>query len=178
VSSIRGRMTYAGMSRVREDRKPRGWVWSFVSRITTSARQWAVLFSRQVVDLLQLVAVPDKSHSAFYSVYLTMMRLLSLLFVSTVIASRGAHSFSLGLPSRCRTCANQRQSVTVVTHAESSKQPPTSRNKFEYSKIIGSAFLIGSLAFGGRPVLADEIGVEKEAPTVFTGESVMVRVSL
>ena len=30
--------------------------------------------------------------------------------------------------------------------------------------------------FGGMPVVhADEIGVEKDAPTVFTGEGVMVR---
>lgn len=164
--SLRGRMTYVPACAPKTAR------FEFRSRILVN---WQSSSVGSVVDLHQLVAVPDKSHSAFYSVYLTMMRHLSLLFVSTMTASRGAHSFSLGLPLRCRTCANQSHSATVVTHAETSKQPPISRNKFEYSKLIGSAFLIGSLAFGGMPVLADEIGVEKEAPTVFTGESVMVR---
>jgi hypothetical protein len=102
------------------------------------------------------------------------MRHLSFLLVSTVISAGGTSCFSFGLPLGCRSCTNRHQSTNVVTYAE--KPPSSSTHKLVYSKIIGSTLLIGSLVFGGMlPVRADEIGVEKEAPTVFTGESVMVR---
>lgn len=105
------------------------------------------------------------------------MRLLSLLLASAAIADRGAHCFSsLGFTRSCRGCGIRHQSATVVTNAEKNKPPSSlTTQKLAYSNLIGSAFLIGFLVLGGGPVLADEIGVEKEAPTVFTGESVMVR---
>jgi hypothetical protein len=42
-------------------------------------------------------------------------------------------------------------------------------------KFVASAILVSTLASGGGTLaLADEYGVETEAPTLFTGESVMV----
>jgi hypothetical protein len=44
------------------------------------------------------------------------------------------------------------------------------------AKLMGSALLIASLVTTTPPMaLADEYGVETEAPTFFTGESIMVR---
>lgn len=44
-------------------------------------------------------------------------------------------------------------------------------------KFVASAILVSTLTIGIiTPALADEYGVETEAPTLFTGESVMVRI--
>ena len=40
--------------------------------------------------------------------------------------------------------------------------------------ILASAALISAIAIGSNPALADEYGKETEAPTLFTGETVMV----
>lgn len=45
----------------------------------------------------------------------------------------------------------------------------------QWTKFVASAILVSTLAIGDTtPALADEYGVETEAPTLFTGESVMV----
>jgi hypothetical protein len=49
-----------------------------------------------------------------------------------------------------------------------------SATKEDWNKFVASAVLAVSLV-GAAPVWADEIGRETEAPTLFTGESVMVR---
>lgn len=41
-----------------------------------------------------------------------------------------------------------------------------------WPKAVGSAMLVGLIA--ASPVHADQIGVEKEAPTLYTGETVEV----
>ena len=41
------------------------------------------------------------------------------------------------------------------------------------AQVVASVALVASLSFVS-PVYADEIGVEKDAPTLFTGETVMV----
>lgn len=53
----------------------------------------------------------------------------------------------------------------------------TTTQKEEWQKAIGSAMLVGILATAGSPLVAhaDQIGVEKEAPTLYTGETVEVR---
>ena len=64
--------------------------------------------------------------------------------------------------------------ATVVS-AWSTPQPPTSRNegrRLVWPKTVGSAVLAGLIA--ASPVHADQIGVEKEAPTLYTGETVEV----
>ena len=42
----------------------------------------------------------------------------------------------------------------------------------QWSKAVGSAVFVGLLSTS--PVYADQIGVEKEAPTLYTGETVEV----
>ena len=42
-----------------------------------------------------------------------------------------------------------------------------------FGKMVASAVFVATVAVGG-PVYADEYGVEKEAPTLFTGETVEV----
>lgn len=53
----------------------------------------------------------------------------------------------------------------------------TSNDDFflEKAKLAAAAICLASVMMASSPVYADEYGVEKEAPTVFTGESVMVR---
>lgn len=58
--------------------------------------------------------------------------------------------------------------------APSFKRPASQRNAAEsWRKAAGSAMLVGILSTS--PVYADQIGVEKEAPTLYTGETVEVR---
>jgi hypothetical protein len=68
--------------------------------------------------------------------------------------------------------------TTVSSPRFSSNRPPDTTSLNAQGKCIGSflasAALISAIALGSNPVLADEYGRETEAPTLFTGETVMV----
>lgn len=57
-------------------------------------------------------------------------------------------------------------------HAKSTTVELNAKNKHNLSKFMASALVISTLA--SPPAMADEYGVETEAPTLFTGETVMV----
>ena len=63
-------------------------------------------------------------------------------------------------------------SVSKRPHAASTQLKATMKP----GQIAASVVLISSMMFGPS-AFADEIGVEKDAPTLFTGETVMVRFS-
>jgi hypothetical protein len=73
--------------------------------------------------------------------------------------------------------------VATSTHAfttspgHQSPRPATtslSARRNDAGNFFITAALVSAIAIGG-PVFADEYGVETEAPTLFTGETVMVR---
>ena len=79
----------------------------------------------------------------------------------------------LALPS-----ANVLGFTTVTSLTLRSIRPPDTTSLDPQEKWIGnllvSAALISVIAIGANPALADEYGKETEAPTLFTGETVMV----
>ena len=63
-------------------------------------------------------------------------------------------------------------------HAWSMRPPPQTPQKSSVESKLAPAFAsmaAAAIIFSASPVLADEYGVEKEAPTLFTGETVQVR---
>jgi hypothetical protein len=49
-----------------------------------------------------------------------------------------------------------------------------SKKSNDLGKLVASVFLASTIVIGAPAALADEIGVERDAPTLFTGENVMV----
>ena len=64
-------------------------------------------------------------------------------------------------------------STTPRKHRFSPPQDNWSAAVPKPAQVVASVALVASLSFSS-PVFADEIGVEKDAPTLFTGETVMV----
>jgi len=62
---------------------------------------------------------------------------------------------------------------TATTTNSNARTTTTQLNANNLGKIMASALLVSTAL--ASPVLADEYGVETEAPTLFTGETVMVR---
>ena len=77
--------------------------------------------------------------------------------------------------SRTTTPINIRSNVIMCLSAQKQQHPSEEwTKKFVTSAILMSTLVIGSIATTMPAALADEYGVETEAPTLFTGESVMV----
>ena len=86
---------------------------------------------------------------------------LCLLLACSVVAFAPQHSTS------------QRPAATALA---ANKGPPSPEEKSAVSNVVATSALAVALAFGivASPALADEYGRETEAPTMFTGENVMV----
>jgi hypothetical protein len=67
-----------------------------------------------------------------------------------------------------RSSATGLNSASSITKDESCHSVAT----FNFGSLIATSFLV--LAIAAAPVFADEYGVEKDAPTLFTGETVEV----
>jgi hypothetical protein len=78
--------------------------------------------------------------------------------------------------SRTTTPINNIRSNVIMCLSAQKQQHPSEEwtKKFVTSAILMSTLVIGSTATTMPTALADEYGVETEAPTLFTGESVMV----
>jgi hypothetical protein len=84
------------------------------------------------------------------------------------------HSFTgAGLSTRSASCLNE----SPVFKATSTEQQSNDKINFKAaSKFVASAVIASTLMFGGAPAsFADEIGISVDAPTLFTGEEIMVR---
>jgi hypothetical protein len=68
-------------------------------------------------------------------------------------------------------------SCLKATSAPSTKQESNDKINFNaVSKFVASAVIASTLMIGGAPAsFADEIGISVDAPTLFTGEEIMVR---
>lgn len=87
------------------------------------------------------------------------------------------HSFT-GARISTRTASYLNESPAFkATSAPSTKQDSNREISFKaLSKFVASAVIASTLMIGGAPaVFADEIGISVDAPTLFTGEEVMVR---
>lgn len=96
-------------------------------------------------------------------------RLLEVVGLLLLLSCQ-AHAFCTkhSLPrwtARCRTAASHDE--------ETPRLNPVST---QLATALSTLLVAGTLVFSPVPVFADEYGVEVEAPTLFTGESVMVRV--
>ena len=78
-----------------------------------------------------------------------------------------------GFTTTTTSCSSIHIRSNVILSAQQ-QQPHKSD---EWTKFVASTILLSTLVLGSStmmPALADEYGVETEAPTLFTGESVMV----
>lgn len=76
--------------------------------------------------------------------------------------------------SRTTTPINIRSNVIMLLAQKQHHHSEEWTKKFVTSAILVSTLVIGSTTATMPAALADEYGVETEAPTLFTGESVMV----
>jgi hypothetical protein len=83
--------------------------------------------------------------------------------------------------TRTASCLNEspafKATATSTTSTTSTKQESNDKINFNVvSKFVASAVIASTLMLGGAPAsFADEIGISVDAPTLFTGEEIMVR---
>ena len=86
------------------------------------------------------------------------------------------HSFTgAGLSTRSASCLNESPAFKA-TSTPSTKQESNDKINFNVvRKFVASAVIVSTLILGGAPAsFADEIGISVDAPTLFTGEEIMV----
>jgi hypothetical protein len=93
----------------------------------------------------------------------TLARLL--LFALATMAPTAAWITSLPKPAVSRATAPS---------MNSSPSRLQSKKSNDLGKLVASVFLASTIVIGAPAALADEIGVERDAPTLFTGENVMI----
>lgn len=100
------------------------------------------------------------------------------IIIALCCAHQGAMAWSLISLSKdtCRTPFSffsfQQNWTPQSTGSQVSHRPI---DNFKQSSTLMASLMFASVILMGSPVLADEYGVEKEAPTIFTGETVEVR---
>jgi hypothetical protein len=94
-----------------------------------------------------------------------------LIIQATLLLAIVAIASAAYIPQHAR-CQSKPTKPMIALHA---KAKPFDDSFLEKAKWTFSAFCLASIVLASSPVHADEYGVEKEAPTLFTGESVMVR---
>jgi hypothetical protein len=72
-----------------------------------------------------------------------------------------------------RSCSSEASSCHVLMATQRSNDGIIDFTKM--SKLVASAVIASTLMLGGPAVHADELGISVDAPTMFTGEEVMVR---
>ena len=101
-----------------------------------------------------------------YKGYLTY--LLLILTVDTAASfSMSPKHLELSV-SRARHDMGLRSQLRLESHRDGHS------NSHDVARMTASAALLGMMLLTSSPVLADEFGVETEAPTLFTGETVEV----
>jgi hypothetical protein len=86
------------------------------------------------------------------------------------------HSFTgARISTRTASCLNESPAFKG-TSTPSTKQESNGETNFKaVSKFVASAVVASTLMLGGAPAsFADEIGISVDAPTLFTGEEIMV----
>jgi hypothetical protein len=87
------------------------------------------------------------------------------------------HSFTgAGLSTRSASCLNESPAFKATSTPSTEQQSNDKINFNVVSKFVASAVIASTLMLGGAPAsFADEIGISVDAPTLFTGEEIMVR---
>jgi hypothetical protein len=94
------------------------------------------------------------------------MRLTKVCFVGGIVCGRIATS--LGLAALTPRRSSQKSSAVLATSAFSSSSSVNEFHRWAAVSICAASLLIGG------PCQADEFGVERDAPTLYTGETVEV----
>jgi hypothetical protein len=101
-----------------------------------------------------------------------------LIGLQALLLLEQGHSFTgAGLSTRSASCLNESPAFKATPTTPSTKQESNDKIIFNVvSKFVASAVIASTLMLGGAPAsFADEIGISVDAPTLFTGEEIMVR---
>ena len=97
----------------------------------------------------------------------------ALSFLALVSNMETVSSFSMNQAFQLSSTVTQDFGLRPTVSLESHK---AGQSEFDVvSRMTASAAILGMFLLTSTPVLADEFGVETEAPTLFTGETVEVR---
>jgi hypothetical protein len=100
-----------------------------------------------------------------------LIGLQALLLLGQGYAFTGAR-----VSTRTASCLNESPAFKATSKTQESNDKI---NFNAVSKFVASAVIASTLMIGGAPAsFADEIGISVDAPTLFTGEEIMVRVLL
>jgi len=98
------------------------------------------------------------------------LQLLLLCHSSFILAFMGSATLNRG----CQTTTTRNDAPLFASILENGKQEDTTSMTRSPGRLAAILFTAATLCFSPPAALADEYGVEKEAPTLFTGETVLV----
>jgi hypothetical protein len=106
-------------------------------------------------------------------------RSLRLIGLQAFLLLWQGHSFTgarISTRTASASCLNESPAFKATPTPSTTPQLNGEINFNALSKFVASAVIASTIMIGGAPaVFADEIGVGIEAPTLFTGEEIMVR---
>jgi len=98
---------------------------------------------------------------------MTRSRLVKLLALCSLALQEEIFVSSFTIPPPAKSC----QSSSIV--CTDNRQNDVEQERLNFGKLLTSAVFVATVAVG-NPVYADEYGIEKDAPTLYTGETVEV----
>jgi hypothetical protein len=105
------------------------------------------------------------------------MRSVQLIGLQVFLLLGQGHSFTgARISTRTASCLNESPAFKATSTPSTKQQLNGEINFNVLSKFVASAVIASTLIIGGAPAsFADEIGISVDAPTLFTGEEIMVR---